>query len=124
MFFTIISTTAVTAISLVTAIGVAMWFEAKPQVRRDIERLLEQCRETEQWDERSELKLSQWLLGTNEEELYKCGLIKLHKIRRSISEYLYVHLYGRDPVPPTGVLESALQNWADRLRERRNNRIR
>ena len=67
MLFTIVITAVGTTIAIVAAIVVAMWFDAKPQVRKGIERLLVQCRETEQWDDRSELKLHQWLLGKDEQ---------------------------------------------------------
>jgi hypothetical protein len=103
--------------------GGVVWVEHKSRVRKDVDLLLKQCRESENWDDKSELKLIQWTLDTPEERIYQCGLIKVRRIRASLNNYLYIHLYGRDPVPPPGWLESTLQNLADRLRYRRETRV-
>ena len=100
-----------------------VWVEHKSRVSKDIDRLLKECRKSENWDDKSELKLIQWTLDTPEDRIYQCGLIKLRAIRNSLNDYLYIHLYGRDPVPPPGWLEGTFQSLADRLRYRRENRV-
>ncbi len=110
-------------LGIAATFGAVAWVEHKFRVRKDIDLLLKQCRETENWDDRSELKLIQWTLNTPEDRIYQCGLIKLRRIRGSLNDYLYIHLYGRDRVPPPGWLESTLQILADRLRYRRENRV-
>ena len=110
-------------LSIAATFGAVAWVEHKSRVRKDIDLLLKQCRESEDWDDKSELKLIQWTLNTPEDRIYQCGLIKLRRIRGSLNDYLYIHLYGRDRVPPPGWLESTLQILADRLRYRRENRV-
>lgn len=100
-----------------------LWFEYKSRLRKDIKVLLRQCRESENWDDKSELKLIQWMLDTPQDQIHNCGLLRVSRIRNSLNDYLYIHLYGRDPVPPPGWLESTLQSLADRLRYRRENRV-
>ena len=121
---TILISVAATLLSIVGAIIVARWFDSKARVQKDIKQLLIECREADNFDDRSESKLIQWMEEVPEEELHNCSLLKLRKIRRSVSDYLYLHLYGRDPVPDAGPIESLLQNWADRLRYRRQTRVR
>lgn len=99
------------------------WVDYKSRLRTDIDVVLRRCRESGTWDDKSELKLIQWLLDTPEDDLHNCGLLRLRRIRNSLRDYLYIHLYGRDPVPPAAWLESTLQGWADRLRYRRENRV-
>ena len=121
---TIVITVAATILSIAFAISVPCWFDFKKRLQKDIERLLVECREADNWDEKSESKLFQWMEGVEEDELYNCSLLKLRKIRSDVSDYLYIHVYGRDPVPDAGPIESLLQNWADRLRYRRQTRVR
>lgn len=110
-------------LGIAATFAAVVWVEHKSRVRKDIDLLLKQCRESESWNDKSELKLIQWTLDTPEEYIHQCGLIKLRRIRTSLNDYLHIHLYGRDPVPPPGWLESALQNLADRLRYRRETRV-
>ncbi len=111
-------------LSLIATVGVAVWgINHRSVLREDITVLLRKCRESETWNDKSELKLIQWLLDVPEDQLHTCGLFKLRRIRNSLRDYLYIHLYGRDPVPPAGWVERTLQGWADRLRYRRENRI-
>lgn len=109
---------------VVATIGAVGWVEYKFRLRKDIEILLTKCRESEIWDDKSELKLIQWMLDTPEDRVHHVGLFKLRSIRGSLNDYLYLHLYGRDPVPLPGWIESTLQSLADRLRYRRENRVR
>ena len=101
-----------------------VWVEYTHRLREDIKLLLKQCREAPAWDDRSELKLGQWLLGADENAMHRYGPIRLWRIRASLSDYLHIHLYGRDPVTEPGPLESVLHAWAERLRYRRETRVR
>lgn len=114
---------ALGVVSIEVTIATFVWVEHRHRLREDIKLILKQCRETPDWDDRSEYKLSQWLLGVGEDEMHRCGLRQLRRIRASLSDYLYIHLYGRDPVAQPGALESALRGWAERLRYRRENRV-
>ena len=110
-------------LGIAATLGTVMWLEYRQRLQKDIDLLLRECRETENWDDKSESKLIQWMLDTSEDQLHQCGLLRLRRIRESMRDYLYIHLYGRDPAPLAGPLESLLQAWADRLRCRRQNRV-
>lgn len=114
---------ALCVLGIVATFAIALWFEYKSRLRKDVEVLLRKCRESENWDDKSELKLTQWMLDTPEDQIHNCGLLRVRRIRNSLNDYLYIHLYGRDPVPPPSWLESTLQSLADRLRYRRENRV-
>lgn len=92
-------------VGIVGSAVVALWFERRSTYQKDIHALLKQCRETEGWDNKSESKLSQWLPDVPESDIHNCTLRKLYQIRGSLCEYLHVHLWGWDPVPPPGRIE-------------------
>jgi len=116
---------ALAILGVLVTVGLAVGgINYRAVLREDISAILRQCRESRTWDDRSELKLTQWLLDTPEDQLHRCSLLKLRRIRNSLRDYLYIHLYGRDPVPDAGWLERTLQGWADRLRYRRETRVR
>jgi len=112
-------------VGVLVTVSLAVWgINYRAILREDISVILRRCRESQTWDDRSELKLGQWLLDTPEDQLHKCRLLKLRRIRNSLADYLYIHVYGRDPVPAAGWLERTLQKCADRLRYRRESRVR
>ncbi len=114
---------ALGVLGIAATILTVMWVEFVNRMREDIKLILKRCRETPNWDDRSETKLSQWLLGTDESKIHHCGLFRLRRIRASLNDYLYIHLYGRDPIAQPGPLESTLHGWAERLRYQRENRV-
>ena len=115
---------ALGVLSIVVTIGITIWVGYKSRLRQDIVVLLKRCRDSEEWDDRSELKLFQWMLETPEDEIHTCGLRLLRRIRNSLRDYHYIHVYGHDPVAPPGRLERTLQGFADRIRYRRERRVR
>lgn len=57
----------------------------------DIYELLGKCRSTAAWDDRSELKLYEWLEGRSEDEIPRSKLSDLMLIRENLSEYYAIH---------------------------------
>lgn len=110
-------------LGIVATFVTVVWIDFRSRLQKDIGVLLDKCRESQSWNDKSELKLAQWLHETPEEDLHNCGLRELSRIRSSVNDYLYIHLYGRDPVPPPGWLESLLQRMTDSLRCRRELRV-
>ncbi len=103
---------------------VTWYFEKRRLLQLDIKGSLKRCRETESWDDKSELKLCQWMLYVDEDDLHNADLLKLYRIRSSIRDYLYIHRFGHDPIALPGVIERFLQDAADRLRYRRETTVR
>lgn len=68
-----------------------VYYRMKAHLAVDIRNLLEDCRGTESWDDRSELKLGPWVEG-DERELHRKSLVALYRIRRQVREYYDVHL--------------------------------
>ncbi|MEA4832480.1 MAG: hypothetical protein VB118_07670 [Oscillospiraceae bacterium] len=58
----------------------------------DISMKLEKCRELDSWDDKSELKLYQWLEGRTEDELPLSSVSDLILISKNIDEYYDIHL--------------------------------
>jgi len=110
-------------IGIVGSALVALWFERRSRYQKDIDALLKQCRETEGWDEKSESRLSQWLIDVPESDIHNCSLRKLYRIRGSLREYLHVHLWGRDPVPPPGRIELFVRSILIWMEARRQNMV-
>lgn len=115
---------ALTGLAIVLTLAIALYFERKHAYQKDIIGILQKCRGRDQWNDRSELKLFQWMLETDEDQLHNCSFWKLRKIRHSVSDYLYIHLHGRDPVPPPGRFERFFLNLSEHLRHRRESRVR
>ena len=113
-----------TLVGIVVTWIAASWFDKRHRLIKDIQLILKKCRECENWNDRSEMKLFQWLLETPEEEIHNCRTIKLWRIKQSVRDYLHLHLYGRAPTSPPGRVERFFQNVADRLRSRRENKVR
>ncbi|GEM_PF-3037869 len=67
-------------------------WDKKSSIICDITSLLSACRRTMSWDNRSELKLYSWLDNHSEEEIIKQDEKELEIIRKSILEYLKIHL--------------------------------
>jgi len=63
----------------------------RKRVLAEIEIILEKCRRKISWDDRSELKLYQWLNYRDEINLYSSKLSDLFLIRDNLKEYLKVH---------------------------------
>jgi len=110
-------------IGIVGSALVALWFERRSRYLKDIHALLKQCRETDGWGEKSELKLTQWMLDVPESDIHYCTLQKLYRIRRSLREYLHVHLWGWDPVPPPGWIELFVRSILIWMESRRQNKV-
>jgi hypothetical protein len=64
----------------------------RKQLLIDIQELLAKCREKKSWDNRSELKLYQWLEDRQESEIPLSKLSDLFLIKDNIQEYLQVHI--------------------------------
>lgn len=110
-------------VGIIGSAVVAIWFERRSTYQRDIHALLKECRETEGWDEKSESKLSQWMLDVPESDIHNCSLRKLYQIRGSLREYLHVHLWGWDPVPPPGRIELFVRSILIWMEARRQNKV-
>ena len=54
--------------------------------------ILGKCRQTVSWNDRSELKLYQWLENRNEEQIPSSKLSELFIIKDSLKKYLQVHI--------------------------------
>lgn len=67
-------------------------WDKKSSIICDITSLLSACRRTMSWDNRSELKLYSWLDNHSEEEIVEQDSKELEIIRKSILEYLNLHL--------------------------------
>jgi vacuolar-type H+-ATPase subunit H len=63
----------------------------RKRVLSEIEIILKECRSKISWDDRSELKLYQWLNNRHEIDLYSSKLSDLFQIRDSLQKYLKVH---------------------------------
>lgn len=110
-------------ISILGSTAVAIWFDRRSRYQKDIADLLTQCRETEGWDEKSESKLWQWMPGVAEDQVHNCNLRKLYEIRRSLRDYLHVHLWGWDPGSAPGRVELLLRSILIRMESRRQNKV-
>lgn len=64
----------------------------RKQLLLDIQELLARCRERKSWDDRSELKLYQWLENRAESEIPLSKLSDLFLIKDNMQEYLQVHI--------------------------------
>ncbi len=64
---------------------------------QDIKSILNSCRSTFSWDDKSELKLYSWLEEYNEEDLIDLEFKTLCIIRKNLVEYLEIHLVHRHP---------------------------
>ena len=113
-----------TLISIDLTFFIAWYFEKRRLLQLDIKAFLRQCRRTESWNDRSELKLCQWMLHVDQDDLHNADIFKLYRIRRSMRDYLYIHRFGHDRIGPPGRIERLLQDWADRLRYRRETAVR
>ena len=65
--------------------------DIRKRVLNEIETILLKCRNMVSWDNRSELKLYQWLNSRSEINLYSSKLSDLFLIRDNLQEYLKVH---------------------------------
>lgn len=65
--------------------------ELRIDVIRDIKNILSECRELSSWDDRSELKLYNWLEMNEEEDIDILRLSKLLIIRENLKEYKKIH---------------------------------
>ena len=113
-----------TLIGIDLALFIAWYLEKRRLLQLDIKASLKQCRETEAWDDKSELKVCQWMLYVDEDDLHNADILKLYRIRSSMRDYLYIHRFGHDPTAPPGRIERLLQHAADRLRYRRETTVR
>lgn len=62
----------------------------------NIKKKLEKCRELDSWDNRSELKLYQWLENRNENELPLSSISELIVISKNVDRYFDIHLNNHD----------------------------
>lgn len=58
----------------------------------EIMKILGECRKTISWDDRSELKLYQWLESRNEDQIPTSRLSELFIIKDSLKKYLQIHI--------------------------------
>ena len=69
----------------------SVYCRKKDLIIKDINRIIDDCRELRSFDEKSEDKMSSWLeLG--ESDLHGKSLIKLRKIKKEMIRYFQIHL--------------------------------
>lgn len=68
-----------------------LYTREKDTLLKDIEKLIEDCKSCESFDERSEYKMPEWLeLSTG--ELHRKSLFSLRRIRKEMQKYYKIHL--------------------------------
>ena len=68
-----------TLIGIDAGLFIAWYFEKRRLLQLDIKAFLKQCRRTESWNDKSELKLCQWMLDIDEDDLHNADIWKLHR---------------------------------------------
>jgi len=82
-------------VSLIIAIGgvsvFSLYSSRKTALINHIQELLKDLRSMDSWDDRSELKLFQWLENSDERTLHYRGLLELRSILDSLYTYWAIH---------------------------------
>ncbi len=85
----------ISIISLILAIGgisiASLYYSRKAALIKHIEGLLKTLRSMDTWDDRSESKLFQWMLDSDESTLHYRSLLELRNILNSLVSYWAVH---------------------------------
>jgi hypothetical protein len=91
----IIMSMTISIISLILAIcGISvtsLYSSRKSELIKHIEGLLKMLRSMDAWDDRSESKLFQWMLNSEESTLHYRSLLELRNILNSLVSYWAVH---------------------------------
>jgi hypothetical protein len=82
----------VSLILAVAGVSVSSLYSTRKQaLLQHIKEILKVLRSMDSWDNRSELKLSQWMLGSDESTLHYRNLLELRNILNSLTSYWAVH---------------------------------
>lgn len=68
--------------------------------------MLKHLRTLETWNDRSELKLFQWMMNTDETTLHYRNLLELRNILNSLYSYWAVHISMEDNSPPNEIIRN------------------
>lgn len=105
------STVIFSIVSLILAIGgvslFSLYSARKTALINHIQELLKEIRSMDSWDDRSELKLFQWLENSDERTLNYRSLLELRNILNSLISYWAVH-YSMDEdmaLPPEDIIK-------------------
>ncbi len=100
----------ISIVSIILGVGgvsvASLYSSRKQTVLHHIKEMLEHLRLMDSWDDRSELKLSQWMLGSDDSTLHYRSLLELRNILNSLTSYWAVHFSMDDDVdlPPEEIV--------------------
>jgi dimeric dUTPase (all-alpha-NTP-PPase superfamily) len=92
---------------IVTAAGVSvfsLYLKRKEALLHHIKELLNHLRSMSSWDNRSELKLFQWMYESDEGTLHYRSLLELRNILNSLYSYWAVHQSMEANLPPEEII--------------------
>jgi hypothetical protein len=86
----------ISIVSIALALGgisiTSLYSRRREALLYHIKELLKHLRTMDSWDDRSELKLSQWMLGSDESSLHYRNLLELKNILQSLISYWAIHI--------------------------------
>lgn len=86
----------ISIVAIILAIGgvsvASLYSSRKQALLHHIDGMLKHLRTMETWDDRSESKLFQWMLESNESTLHYRSLLELRNILNSLTSYWAVHV--------------------------------
>lgn len=86
----------ISIVSIILAIGgvsvASLYSSRKQALLHHIDGMLKHLRNMETWDDRSESKLFQWMLESDESTLHYRNLLELRNILNSLTSYWAVHV--------------------------------
>lgn len=100
----------ISIVSITLAVGgvsvASLYSSRKQALLHHIKEMLKHLRSMDSWDDRSELKLSQWMLGSDDSTLHYRSLLELRNILNSLTSYWAVHFSMDDDVdlPPEEIV--------------------
>ncbi len=100
----------ISIVAIILAVGgvsvFSLYSTRKQALLHHIKGMLANLRSMDSWDDRSELKLSQWMLGSDESTLLYRNLLELRNILNNLSSYWAVHVSMEDDVnlPPEEIV--------------------
>lgn len=102
----------ISIVSIILAIGgvsiTSLYSRRREALLHHIKELLKHLRTMDSWDDRSELKLFQWMLDTDETTLHYRNLLELRNILNSLTSFWAVHHSMDEDVnlPPEEIVTS------------------
>lgn len=98
----------VTVISLILAVVVvsisSLYSQRKEALLYHIKELLNHLRTMDSWDDRSELKLFQWMGESDEGTLHYRNLLELRNILNGLYSYWAVHISMEEDISPDEII--------------------